>query len=160
LPRIEIPEGKSDPEVRMWKLRPEMGMGAGALSHAVYDQSILPVRERELARMRIAEINDCAICQQWRKTTGSKEALDEADYAHVSEWRTYAGYSEREKLAIEYAERFALDHRNLDDDFFTRLKAAYNDAEVLDLTVCIGAWMALGRTMSVLGIDSSCRIDG
>ena len=38
-----------------------MGIGAGALSHAVYEQSIIPVRERELARMRIAQINDCPI---------------------------------------------------------------------------------------------------
>ena len=42
MPRIEIPEGKADPEVRMWALRPEMGMGAGALSHAIYEQSIVP----------------------------------------------------------------------------------------------------------------------
>lgn len=158
MPRIEIPDGTSDPEVRMWKLRPEMGMGAGALSHAVYEQSIIPVRERELARMRIAQINDCAICQQWRKTAGSAEALTEDDFANVSDWRTYAGYSERDRLAVEYAERFALDHLNLDDEFFARLRAAYTDPEVLDLTVCIGAWIALGRTMSVLGIDSSCRI--
>ena len=96
----------------MWKLRPEMGIGAGALSHAVYEQSILPVRERELARMRIAQINDCAICQQWRKTAGTAEALTEDDYAHVADWRTYPGYSDRERLAIEYAERFALDHRD------------------------------------------------
>ena len=158
MPRIEIPEGKGDPEVRMWKLRPEMGMGAGALSHAVYEQSILPVREREVARMRIAQINDCAICRQWRKTAGTAEAMTEADFANVGEWRTYPGYSERERLAIEYAERFALDHTNLDDDFFARLHAVYTDAEILDLTVCIGAWFALGRTMNVLGIDESCRI--
>jgi alkylhydroperoxidase family enzyme len=159
LPRIDIPEGTSDPEVRMWKLRPEMGMGAGALSHAVYEESIIPVRERELARMRIAQINDCAICQQWRKTTGAAEVVSEADYENVAEWRTFDGYSERERLAIEYAERFALDHRNIDDAFFTRMHSAYTDAEILDLTVCIGAWIALGRTMNVLGIDSSCRID-
>jgi alkylhydroperoxidase family enzyme len=158
LPRIEIPEGKSDPEVRMWKLRPEMGIGAGTLSHAVYEQSILPVRERELARMRIAQINDCAICQQWRKTTGTAEAMTEDDFANVGNYRTYPGYSERERLAVEYAERFALDHTNLDDDFFARLHAVYSDAEILDLTVCIGAWLALGRTMNVLGIDESCRI--
>jgi alkylhydroperoxidase family enzyme len=158
VPRIEIPEGKSDPEVRMWKLRPEMGIGAGTLSHAVYEQSILPVRERELARMRIAQINDCAICQQWRKTAGTAEAMTEDDFANVGEYRTYAGYSERERLAVEYAERFALDHTNLDDDFFARLHAVYSDAEILDLTVCIGAWLALGRTMNVLGIDESCRI--
>jgi alkylhydroperoxidase family enzyme len=158
LPRIDIPDGKSDPEVRMWKLRPEMGAGAGALSHAVYEQSIIPVRERELVRMRIAQINDCAICQQWRKTTGSADVMTEDDYAHVAEWQTFARYTERERLGIEYAERFALDHRSIDDEFFARLRAAYTDAEVLDLTVCIGAWIALGRTMNVLGIDDSCRI--
>jgi alkylhydroperoxidase family enzyme len=158
VPRIDIPDGKGDPEVRMWKLRPEMGMGAGALSHAVYEQSIIPVRERELARMRIAEINDCAICQQWRKTEGTAEALTEADFTHVGDWRTYPGYSERDRIAIEYAERFALDHLSLDDEFFARFRGAYSDAEVLDLTVCIGAWIGLGRTMNVLGIDESCRI--
>ena len=158
MPRIEIPGGKSDPEVRMWKLRPEMGMGAGTLSHAVYEQSILPVRERELARMRIAQINDCAICQQWRKTAGTAENLTEDDFANVSEYRTYGGYSERERLAVEYAERFALAHTEIDDAFFDRLHAEYTDAEILDLTVCIGAWLALGRTMNVLGIDESCRI--
>lgn len=157
--RIDLPDGKSDPEVRMWKLRPEMGIGAGALSHAVYEQSIIPVRERELARMRIAQINECAICQQWRKTTGSAEVLTEADYTHVADWQTFAGYSERERLAIEYAERFALDHTGIDDAFFVRLRSAYTDAEILDLTVCIGAWIALGRTMNVLGVDSYCRIE-
>jgi AhpD family alkylhydroperoxidase len=159
VPRIDIPDGKSDPEVRMWALRPEMGIGAGTLSHAVYEQSILPVRERELARMRIAQINDCAICQQWRKTAGTAEALTEADFANVADWATYPGYSDRERLAVEYAERFALDHLNLDDEFFGRLRAVYTDPEVLDLTVCIGAWLALGRTMNVLGIDSACRIE-
>jgi alkylhydroperoxidase family enzyme len=156
--RIEIPNGTGDPEVRMWKLRPEMGVGAGTLSHAVYEQSILAVRVRELARMRIAQINDCAICQQWRKTAGTADALTEADFEHVAEWRTYPGYSPRERLAVEYAERFALDHRAIDDDFFARLHAEYSDAEILDLTVCIGAWLALGRTMTVLGIDSYCRV--
>ena len=158
MPRIDLPDGKSDPEVRMWKLRPEMGMGAGALSHAIYEQSIVPVRERELARTRIAQINGCAICLTWRKTTGAADVMTEADYAHVGEWSTYVGYSDRERLAVEYAEKFALAHDELDDDFYARLRAAYTDAEVLDLTVCIGGWLALGRTLHVLGLDDTCRI--
>ena len=158
MPQIEIPEGDAAPEVMVWALRPEMGIGAGALSHAIYDQSIVPVRERELARMRIARINDCAICQQWRSTPGSEGKLTEHEYANVEQWSTYDGYSTREKLAIEYAERFALDHHSLDDAFYARLRASYSDAEVLDLTVCIGGWLALGRTLHVLGIDESCRI--
>ena len=123
MPRIDVPEGQADPEVRVWALRPEMGMAAGALSHAIYDQSIVPVRERELARIRIAQINGCAICLTWRKTDGASEVMTEADYANVAEWPTYDGYTERERLAIEYAEKFALAHETLDDDFFARLQA-------------------------------------
>jgi alkylhydroperoxidase family enzyme len=156
VPYIDIPEGNADPEVRVWALRPEMGMAAGGLSHAIYEQSIVPVRERELARMRIALINGCAICQQWRSTRGAEGLLTEDDYAHVTESSSYAGYTERERLAIEYAELFALDHHAIDDAFFARLRAAYTDAEILDLTVCIGGWVALGRTLHVLGLDEQC----
>ena len=158
MPRIDVPDGKADPEVRVWALRPEMGLAAGALSHAIYDQSIVPVRERELARVRIAQINGCAICLTWRKTAGAAEVMTEADYAHVAEWATHPDYSERERLAIEYAEKFSLAHDQLDDDFYARLRAAYSDPEVLDLTVCIGGWLFLGRTLHVLGIDDTCRI--
>ena len=158
MPRLDIPDGEADPEVRVWALRPEMGMAAGALSHAIYDQSIVPVRERELARMRIAQINGCAICLAWRRTAGASEVMTEPDYEHVADWAIHPGYTERERLAIEYAEMFALDHERIDDDFYTRLRAAYSDPEVLDLTVCIGGWLALGRTLHVLGIDESCRI--
>ncbi len=158
MPFIDIPEGDADPEVRVWALRPEIGMGAGALSHAIYEQSIVPVRERELARMRIAHVNGCAICQQWRKTPGADGKLSEDDYAHVCTPAEYDGYSERDRLAIEYAEMFALDHHALDDRFFARMHEHFTDAEILDLTVCIGGWLALGRTLHVLGIDEYCRL--
>jgi alkylhydroperoxidase family enzyme len=159
LPNIEIPDGNAAPEVRVWALRPEMGIGAATLSRAIYEQSILPVRERELARMRIALINGCAICQQWRSTPGADGQLTEADYAHVGEWKSHPEYSERERLAIEYAERFALDHHTIDDAFFARLRGAgFSDSEILDLTVCIGGWLALGRTLHVLGIDDACTL--
>jgi alkylhydroperoxidase family enzyme len=160
MPRLELPEGTADPEVRVWKLRPEMGLAAGTLSHAIYEESIVPVRERELARMRIALINGCVICQAWRKTTGAAEVMTEADYAHVEQWQSYPEYSERERLAIEYAEKFALAHDALDDAFFERMRALFTDAEVLDLTVCVGGWLALGRTLHVLGLDDACRIPG
>jgi AhpD family alkylhydroperoxidase len=159
VPHIEIPDSTAAPEVAVWALRPEMGMGAGALSHAIYEQSILPVRERELARMRIAQINGCAICQQWRSTPGAEGAVTEEEYAQVGAWRTAPSYSARERLAVEYAERFALDHDTIDDAFFGRMRdAGFTDAEILDLTVCIGGWLALGRTLHVLGIDESCRL--
>jgi len=59
--RIPIPEGDEMERRRMWALSPAMGMGVSALGKAVYEQSSLELRVREVARMRIANINACDI---------------------------------------------------------------------------------------------------
>jgi alkylhydroperoxidase family enzyme len=61
MPRIDVPDGDGGPAVHVWSLRPEMGAAVGALVDAAYRRSKLPVRERELARMRIAQLNQCPI---------------------------------------------------------------------------------------------------
>ena len=59
--RIEIPEGEGNEVNRIWSIAPHMGEGVHALSKAVYEKSSLPIREREAARMRIAQLNSCDI---------------------------------------------------------------------------------------------------
>ena len=139
VPRIDIPDGKADPEVRMWALRPEMGMGAGTLSHAVYEQSIVPVRERELARMRIAQINDCAICQQWRKTAGAAEAHHRG---RLRERRRLARPTPATPSGSGSRSSTPSGSRSTTTRSTTTSSPAcappYTDAEILDLTVCIG----------------------
>lgn len=82
-----------------------------------------------------------------------REGVTEEVYAHVSAYRDRADYSEREKLAIEYAERFALEHLSLDDAFFARLRARFTDEELLDLSICVATFLALGRLTKVLRLD-------
>ena len=59
--RIDIPVGKGEEIYRFWKLHPEMGAAVSSFAGAVYGCSQFPVREREAARMRIAQINDCKV---------------------------------------------------------------------------------------------------
>ena len=80
-------------------------------------------------------------------------------YEHLDEYRTYAGYTDRQRLAIEYAERFATDHRGIDDDLFARLRARFADDEILDLTLCLAVYLGLGRTLEVLQVDEACDVD-
>jgi alkylhydroperoxidase family enzyme len=89
----------------------------------------------------------------------TQQGLTEDFYAHVSEHATDARYSVAERLAIEYAERFALDHTHIDAELFTRLRDAFTDAEILDLTICISHFLGTGRLLRVLGIDDTCQLD-
>ncbi|HSW14292.1 MAG TPA: carboxymuconolactone decarboxylase family protein [Solimonas sp.] len=154
--RIDVQE-----DLGSWmQLQPAMGAGLVAFSEAVYGKASLPLRVREIARMRIAQINQCEVCRNARQQHGSAQGVDEALYSQVEDWRTAAGYSEPEKLAAEFAERFALDHVALraDDAFWQRFRAAYSDAEIVELSMSIALWLGSGRAMRVLDVGQACEL--
>ena len=157
--RITIPPGEGGDAVQVWSLRPEMGRAVSRLVDAAYNRSILPVRVREAARMRIAQLNDCPVCLSFRAESVKAQGLTEDFYQHVGEHASAADYSAEETLAVEYAERFALDHTNIDDAFFARLAERFTDAEILDLTICLAAFLGLGRMLRSLGIDETSLLD-
>lgn len=89
----------------------------------------------------------------------TRQGLTEDFYRHVAAYHQSGQYSEPEKLAIEYAERFVTDHTNIDESFFGRLREHFSDAEILDLTICLATFLGLGRMLRVLGIDETCQLD-
>lgn len=143
----------------LWTLQPEMGRLVDQMVTAVYQRSVLPASEREVARMRIAQLNACGACATFRAPSVLEAGVSEEMYEHVHEAATYPGYTDRQRLAIEYAERMALDHRGIDEGMFDRLGAEFSSGEILDLTMCVAVYLGLGRALEVLGIDSSCPID-
>lgn len=152
---IDVPEGKH-PIVFVWgEMVPGIGPAAVEFSQAVYDHSTLGLEEFEAARLRIAQINGCVFCTDWRtERDGRKVGDDFADA--VASWRTTELLDERSRLAAEYAERYATDHHGLDDEFWSRFRAVYSDAELVELSMCLGSWLAFGRLNRVLGLDTAC----
>lgn len=143
----------------VWTLRPEMGAMVERMVATVYGKSILPAAEREVARYRIAQLNACDACSTFRAPSVIEAGVIEELYDHVEQFATYAGYTHRQRLAIEYAERFATDHQGIDDALFGRLRAAFTDEEVLDLTMCVSVYVGLGRALEVLGIDQPAAME-
>ncbi len=151
--RISFPDRGMGEHVDWSLLRPEMAVGMGALSEAVYGNTQLAIREREAARWTIALINDCVVCRDTRAKAASDHGVDEGFYAEVASWATSTELSEREKLAAEFAQRFALDHLAMDDDLWVRLHAAYADDELADLTMCCGTFLGLGRVLALVAVE-------
>jgi len=156
---IDIPEGK-DPIGYVWgELVPGIGPAAAQLSLAVYQHTTLGLREFEAARLRIAQINGCLFCLDWRTERDGQKVEDTFADA-VTEWRTTDAFDDRTRLAAEYAERFAVDHHDIDADFWTRMNAQYSQQEIVELSMCLGSWIAFGRLNHVLGLDSACVLPG
>jgi alkylhydroperoxidase family enzyme len=153
--RVDVPEGQ-DPIIHVWGVMvPGIGPAAATFAQAVYDHSTLGLREFEAARLKIAQVNGCLFCQDWRTERDGVKVEDSFPDA-VSSWATTTDLDERAKLAAEYAERYALDHHGLDDEFWARMKAAYTDNEIVELSMCLGSWLSFGRLNRVLGLDAEC----
>lgn len=152
---IDIPEGK-DPLMYVWgEMVPGIGIAASMFANSVYEHSTLGLREFEAARLRIAQINGCVFCQDWRTERDGVKVEAGFDQA-VTDWRTTTAFDERARLAAEYAERYAEDHHGLDAAFWERMKAHYSDVEIVELSMCIGSWIAFGRLNHVTGLDAVC----
>ncbi|WP_128984747.1 carboxymuconolactone decarboxylase family protein [Streptomyces roseicoloratus] len=152
---IDIPEGQ-EPIGYVWgDMVPGIGMAAANFSLSVYSHTTLGLREFEAARLRIAQINGCRFCLDWR-TDRDGEKVEESFADAVLAWRTTDAFDGRTRLAAEYAERYALDHHNLDEEFWSRMTAAYSQVEIVELTMSLGSWLAFGRLNRVLGLDTVC----
>jgi alkylhydroperoxidase family enzyme len=156
---IDIPAGK-DPIAYVWgELVPGIGAAASNYSLAVYEHTTLGLREFEAARLRIAQINGCVFCLDWRTERDGRK-VEEGFADAVTQWRTTDAFDERTRLAAEYAERYALDHHGLDEEFWARMTAHYSQVEIVELSMCLGSWLAFGRLNHVLGLDSMCVLPG
>ena len=156
---IDVPEGKH-PIYYVWgEVVPGIGPAAATFGQSVYEHSTLGLREFEAARLRTAQINGCIFCQDWRTERDGQQVEGSFDES-VERWRTTDAFDDRTRLAAEYAERYCLDHHGLDAEFWDRMKAAYTDAEIVELSMCIGSWLSFGRLNHVLGLDSACVLPG
>ena len=69
-------------------------------------------------------------------------------------------YSDQERIAAEFAYRFATDHTGLrdDEDFWTRAAAHFSDELLTDLALSCAMWLGMGRMLRTLDIGQACTI--
>ncbi len=171
--RIAMPDDVADPFGDLAsQYAGDIVTSASQFSRTVYGRTKLPLRVFEGARARTAEINGCLVCRAFRAkrdtpASSSKSVVDNGDapdeefYQQVSAWRTYGGFSPRERIAIEFAERFCEEPQVLssDDDFWARARAAFSDDELVELSHAVASFIATGRVAHVLGLDRVCTIE-
>jgi alkylhydroperoxidase family enzyme len=151
----------ADDDAAAWVVKsPDIGVAMAGYTNAVYTKNRLPLRVRELARMVIALDNECVVCQNTRDSDGIAAGVDEDLYDHAAEWRTWPGYSAQERVAAEFAERFASAHTVLrdDEDFWARCGEQFDDELLTDLALSCAMWLGMGRMLRTLDIGQSCTI--
>src|SRR5215510_10836689 len=67
------------------------------------------------------------------------------------------GFTSREKLALQFAELMAVNHKQIDDNFFAALKQEFSAAQIIELGMLIGVFIGYGRLLSVLDLEKQLQ---
>jgi AhpD family alkylhydroperoxidase len=155
--RIALPEGDGPEVTRALSLRPGLAEAVAAMERAV-GRSTLDWRLHELVRMRVAQINQCTVCLSWRNQPALDAGVTEDLLAAVDRPGEHPGFSDAERVALEFTTRFSTDSAAIDDDLVARLAQHFDAGEIVELTLVVGKYVAMGRFMQVLGLDQSCEL--
>ena len=91
-----------------------------------------------------------------------QKGLTEEKIAQLENYQDSPAFSPREKSAIRYAEKLAVDYDSIDnDEFFVGLQQHFSDAEIVELSIVIGFDIAFGRLLRVFDADpKTCELPG
>ena len=80
-----------------------------------------------------------------------REGLDEATIAEIHKPESERALEAREALAVRWAEKLATDFQTVDGEFMAELECHFSDAEIVELGMMIGQYLAFGRLLVMLG---------
>jgi alkylhydroperoxidase family enzyme len=61
--------------------------------------------------------------------------------------------SARERAAIRFAEKLAVDHHKVDDAFWSEMRGHFSEAEIIELVAHTTIYIGFGRLNEILGIE-------
>lgn len=120
--------------------RPAVMRAVMSLYGAIHEHSETVSDElKELISLRIAQVNGCRnYCVPMHTHQLRKLGTSDDKIRSLVRYAASDLFTDKEKVALEYAERMTVPSMVVNEAFFERLKAHYSDLDVVDLTAVIG----------------------
>lgn len=120
---------------------PELFDWYGEFYRRVFYGGRVPVRIKELVRLRLSTVHGCAFCNRGNRLDAAAAGLDDAQLRAIGD-ETAACWSPPERAALRLAGAMALTapQGHMDAALYADLRAHFDDAQIVEL----------GMTMAVL----------
>jgi alkylhydroperoxidase family enzyme len=82
-----------------------------------------------------------------------RHGWSEEQLSDLANFRKRSDFSDREKAALELAERATLDPNEVDDEFWTELRKHFDEGEIIELLAAIGLFNYFNRFNSALKME-------
>ena len=79
---------------------------------------------------------------------------DEDKIREVPAWRESGRFSDTERVALEYAEAMTITGQRVSDELFGRLRAHFDEAQIVELTAAVALENFRSKFNVPLGVES------
>ena len=134
---------------RMLAHCPKMAKGAIGFGAAIAMNRTLPERLIELVRLRVAFHNQCRSCMAIRYSSAAGE-VDENLVCSLDQPQEAADLTTLERVALDFADRFATDHLSITDERFAKLREHLDEAQTMELLLHLALYVGMGRLAATL----------
>jgi AhpD family alkylhydroperoxidase len=133
------------PRLDFYKAAPDTIKALLALENQVRASGLEPSLF-ELVKIRASQINGCAFCINMHTQDARKQGETEQRIYLLDAWREAPVYTDRERAALAWTDAVTLVSENhVPDDVYEQVRAQFSEAEMVNLTMLVGAINAWNR---------------
>jgi AhpD family alkylhydroperoxidase len=136
-----------------------LGYGAVALAGDRFSRSV-PARLKDIAMLRTAQLVGCEWCLDFGSKLARDSGVPEEDLRALTDWRRSDRFDGTDRAVLEYAEAMTRTPVEIPDELFARLRASFDERQIVELTMAIGLENLYSRTNWALGIEGEGFSEG
>ena len=134
--------------------------GYGAFELAFQRSRKVPERLKALAEMKAAAMVGCEWCLDFGSYLSLESGVTERQLQELPRFRDSDAFDDDEKLVLEYAEGISKTPADVSDELFERLRARFDEAQIVELTYAAAIENLRARFNWALGIQSQEYSEG
>ena len=140
---------------KLWGRSPKLLYGLQAFYRAI-DRKSSPLEPplRALINVKVSQINHCSFCVDIGSALLQERGVPMEKIMALPDYEKNQIFSEREKVALAYAEGMTRPEKGIDDALFQRLSKVFNEDEIIELTALIGYQNLSSKFNAALNIPS------
>jgi alkylhydroperoxidase family enzyme len=145
--------------VEVWAHQPKMMSGMGKFQGAVRKGKAVDERLKNLMELKGAQMIGCEFCVDLGSQICRNSGFSDDELLALPRYRQSDLFTEREKLALDYAVAVMRTPVEVTDDLFARMKEHFSDAQLVEMTALLTV-VNLDRFNAAFGIGSAGFSEG
>jgi AhpD family alkylhydroperoxidase len=155
----EPQRGSGMEPMEIWAYQPKMMMGMGKFNQAVRKGKSVDQRLKNLVELKGAQMIGCEFCVDLGSQICRNSGFSDEELLALPDYRRSDLFSEREKLALDYAVAVMRTPVAVTDELFARVKEQFNHKQLVEITALL-TLVNINRFNAAFGIASAGFSEG